>query len=451
MRILLVGCVLIAGTAHSQNVGIGTTTPKARLHVADSNVLFTAAGAVSATPGNPPVSGAGRRVMWYADKAAFRSGYTTGNSWDKEKVGNYSFAAGYDAEASGEHSVAMGISNKATGYGSLSMGGNTLAGNDYAFALGTGNTANAYGSTVIGFQSTANGLYSLAAGYNVVAKARGSAVLGSYNDNSDNPDPIDTATTDRIFQVGNGYYNVDNNSTVRKNALTILRNGNTGIGTPAPSPTAVLELAATNKGFLPPRLDNNQRNAIVSPATGLSIYNTSSKAFEVFNGSSWYAAVHYVGENYGGGIVFYTYDNGQHGLIAATSDQDAGSGLPWYCCVISNTPAKANGIGAGLKNTTHLVAIQAMLSGNLTNASTACNQYAPTVNGVMYGDWYLPSMYELNLLYAQKNIVGGFANAAYWSSNEFNDQNSWLQNFGNGQVGTASRSSNQRVRAIRHF
>ena len=46
--------------------------------------------------------------------------------------------------------------------------------------------------------------------------------------------------------------------------------------------------------------------------------------------ASWVASptpAHYVGEVYGGGIVFYVYDNGQHGLIAADSD----AGFPqWY-------------------------------------------------------------------------------------------------------------------------
>lgn len=76
------------------NVGIGTSAPSAKLHVADSNVVFTANGLVPATPGNPPVSGEGRRMMWYADKAAFRSGYVINNYWDKDSIGNYSVAAG---------------------------------------------------------------------------------------------------------------------------------------------------------------------------------------------------------------------------------------------------------------------------------------------------------------------------------------------------------------------
>jgi len=52
-------------------VGIGTTLPLARLHVADSSVLFSAIGNVTINPEAPPIQGAGRRMMWYVDKAAF--------------------------------------------------------------------------------------------------------------------------------------------------------------------------------------------------------------------------------------------------------------------------------------------------------------------------------------------------------------------------------------------
>ena len=40
-----------------------------------------------------------------------------------------------------------------------------------------------------------------------------------------------------------------------------------------PHPSAMLDVDATNKGFLPPRLSTLQRDAIASPATGLVIYN----------------------------------------------------------------------------------------------------------------------------------------------------------------------------------
>ena len=50
-----------------------------------------------------------------------------------------------------------------------------------------------------------------------------------------------------------------------------------------------------------------------------------------------------------------------------------------------------------------------------------------------YGDWYLPSKYELNLLYQQKAVVGGFADCNYWSSSEVRCSSSaWNQYFANG-------------------
>jgi hypothetical protein len=48
--------------------------------------------------------------------------------------------------------------------------------------------------------------------------------VGVFNDNTDTPDPSFENPADRIFQVGNG------NFSTRQNALTILRNGNVGIG-----------------------------------------------------------------------------------------------------------------------------------------------------------------------------------------------------------------------------
>ena len=81
--LFLTSLLLLKITGMAQNVGIGTTQPKARLHVTDSSVVFSAIGLALANPRNPPISGDGRRMMWYADKGAFRVGYASGNSWDK--------------------------------------------------------------------------------------------------------------------------------------------------------------------------------------------------------------------------------------------------------------------------------------------------------------------------------------------------------------------------------
>jgi hypothetical protein len=157
---------------------------------------------------------------------------------------------------------------------------------------------------------------------------------------------------------------------------------------------------------------------------------------------------HYIGESYGGGIVFYIYDNGHHGLIAATADQS--NGIRWYGGSNTITRARADGVGAGLKNTAIIIANQGPVDGNAF-AATVCNEYSVIVGGVSYGDWYLPSILELNLLYLQKAVVGGFANDIYWSSTEYDSNLAWYQYFANGHQLNFTKGSTYYVRAVRSF
>jgi hypothetical protein len=177
----------------AQNVGIGTITPSARLHVTDSSVLFSAVGLANPTPGNPPIQGAGRRMMWYADKAAFRAGYVNGNTWDKVNIGNYSFASGITTTASGfastamggftiasgENSTAIGYAINASGIRSTAMGNTTEASGDYSTALGSNTTASGNFSTAMGRNTTASGDNSTAMGnYVSTNNLEGSFVIG---------------------------------------------------------------------------------------------------------------------------------------------------------------------------------------------------------------------------------------------------------------------------------
>jgi hypothetical protein len=56
-----------------------------------------------------------------------------------------------------------------------------------------------------------------------------------------------------------------------------------GIGTPAPDPAAALDITATNKGLLIPRLDSAARVRIASPPTGLMVFQTDGRQ------GFWYA------------------------------------------------------------------------------------------------------------------------------------------------------------------
>jgi hypothetical protein len=169
-----------------------------------------------------------------------------------------------------------------------------------------------------------------------------------------------------------------------------------------------------------------------------------------------------IGRTYQGGIIFYLDSTGQHGLIAAPTDQKdmlGNVGIHWL-----NAPngssfiiPTSNAIGTGQANTTAIVTNQS--AGNY--AAKICDDLV--LSG--YSDWYLPSKDELNLMYtnigqgatgALQNI-GGFANFRYWSSSEyvylpdFHDHVGSQNFFDGDNIGGYWPTSNFYVRAIRSF
>ena len=60
----------------------------------------------------------------------------------------------------------------------------------------------------------------------------------------------------------------------------------TGIGTTTPNASAKLDVVATDKGFLPPRVAltaTNSASPVISPANGLMVFNTTSAGASPFN------------------------------------------------------------------------------------------------------------------------------------------------------------------------
>jgi len=160
---------------------------------------------------------------------------------------------------------------------------------------------------------------------------------------------------------------------------------------------------------------------------------------------------HFIGENYGGGIVFYVYGNGQHGLIASPADLSAG--IRWYAGgdpgIYTGTAARSDGIGAGKTNSAIIIAVQGYGDGT-TYAARICNEYL-IPSGSIYGDWYLPSKFELNLMFINKSVINGITDNIYWSSTEDSNPNVWSQDFTNGAQIANIKNSTFRVRAIRAF
>ena len=190
--------------------------------------------------------------------------------------------------------------------------------------------------------------------------------------------------------------------------------------TNSPSDSAQLRISAA-RSLVIQRMTSAQRSSISSPAEGLQVYQTDNQVgIYEFHSGEWIKlsrGTHYIGELFGGGVVYYITPDALHGLIAETIDQS--SSVIWYDAqdVISTSD----------------------------NHSTA---------GKNFTDWRLPTKNELNLLFGQKNVVGGFAkgNFAYWSSTEsVVSDNACYLNFGIGAHFLASKAAPAHVRAVRSF
>lgn len=77
------------------------------------------------------------------------------------------------------------------------------------------------------------------------------------------------------------------------NVLTVFKSAtNYGVGisdsgSDYPTPSAVLQVNSTTRGFLKPKMTTAQKNAIVTPAAGLEVYDTDLNRPCFFNGTSW--------------------------------------------------------------------------------------------------------------------------------------------------------------------
>jgi FG-GAP repeat protein len=60
-----------------------------------------------------------------------------------------------------------------------------------------------------------------------------------------------------------------------------------GIGTNTPDASSILDVKSATKGVLIPRVSTAARNAIVNPATGLLVFDTTEKTIYLFDGNTW--------------------------------------------------------------------------------------------------------------------------------------------------------------------
>jgi hypothetical protein len=229
--------------------------------------------------------------------------------------------------------------------------------------------------------------------------------------------------------------------------------------------SAMLEVKSTDKGFLPPRMTESQRDAISSPATGLIVYQTDGTAgLYQFDGIAW-AAVgessggsHYVGELYGGGLVCWIDQTGQHGLIVSMIELSTAQAWSNITNIIVGTN-DWDGVG----NTGKIIG----QAGHTSSAALLCENYTNADYGTgTYSDWYLPAIAELNYVwnnfYEIQKALSNDGNAAttplerssYWSSSETGvpgQQTAYRFSTYDGYSNTNGKQNKYFVRAVRAF
>ena len=164
---------------------------------------------------------------------------------------------------------------------------------------------------------------------------------------------------------------------------------------------------------------------------------------------------HYIGEAFGGGVVFHLWKDAlgvEHGLIIDKTDLSTAQ-------VWSNIDATLIGPSAqsswdGLSNSNAIVG----QAGHTSSASALC---LISTNGAQ-SDWYLPSVQELNMLWNNYYTVARSLTqisgatqlqpANYWSSTEYGDYNVWGFDFNDGDTYSFFNKYNTSyVRAVRAF
>jgi hypothetical protein len=158
----------------------------------------------------------------------------------------------------------------------------------------------------------------------------------------------------------------------------------------------------------------------------------------------------------GGGVVFMTPSTlgNTTGLFyeAAPSTWSSPSGDPRsaWCNNTNELLGVASTVtGTGAIDGANKTAV--MLGVCTSGAANLADAYTVTVNGVVYGDWFLPSKGELNQMYVNKTAIGGFASGDYWSSSEDDAVIARSQYFLNGVQGSDIKTLAGYVRPVRAF
>ncbi len=143
-----------------------------------------------------------------------------------------------------------------------------------------------------------------------------------------------------------------------------------------------------------------------------------------------------------GGIVYHVDVGGEHGLLTAVVSEST------RVTKLDGTYTYADAFSDGLGSGRFVAERMLVIKGE--GAYDA--QTLPKGQGSIYGDWYLPTRYDLNLLYLNRAAIGGFSEFAKgWNSIEISSVNAWFHSFTTGARFTNGKDEEVYVRVLRKF
>lgn len=266
------------------NVGIGTSSPLAKLHI-------NSTGGVLAIIGNNFATG--------ISSIALGSG--TNSS------GGYSIAMGQNTIASGGYSTAMGQTTLASGVVSTAMGYDTNSLGDYSTAIGFRTNSSGYASTSMGLSTLASGSGSTATGYQTEASGSGSTAMGR-----------------NIIVKGDSSFGIGLNDTSyllsQTNTMAIM-GGKVGIGTTSPAEKVEikggsLSIKGSGAGIRVHNPSNDSNYLVLT-------YSNDVGLIRAFNSHPFYEKKIQIGD---GASVLLSPEGGKVGIGTTTPEDTNGFG-----------------------------------------------------------------------------------------------------------------------------